>query len=297
MMGLCRSGRLRAAFGVWGRGWGRGVVVVVGWGVGGRFFASRRRHSSPARAPPHPHPHLQPRGVPGPTEYPLIGALAYVLHFHGRVVDCVAHGFWLYGEGATWSAKWPLAPRHFFTACPVNVEHLLKGSFDNYVKGSLFSSNLGSLLGRGIFVVDGGAWKAQRRTASHMFSLNEFRANVMSALVRHGGELREVVARDAGGGGRQVDMQALYFRYTLDTIGDVAFGDSIGSLKRPDVAFAAAFDTAQSIVEKRFLLPGWQVVEHLNGTRATLDAAVGVMDEYAQALITRRRETGDYLCV
>ncbi|RYE83232.1 MAG: cytochrome P450, partial [Methanosarcinales archaeon] len=79
-----------------------------------------------------------------------------------------------------------------------------------------------------------------------------------------------------------------------DSIGDIAFGESIGALKNPDVPFAKAFDMAQYIVEKRFVSPGWQVLEYLNGTRSRLNHALEVMRQSAQRMIDQRRAAGDY---
>lgn len=209
----------------------------------------------------------------------------------------------------TWSAKWLGSPRFIFTADPRVIQHVLRDNFDNYVKGPMVYSNLASLLGHGIFTSDGAQWKAQRRAASHMFSLRQFRETIMTAFLRHAPELTAILDEAAAqpppaskgssralssNGEVEVDMQSLYFRFTLDSIGDIAFGDSIGSLRDAELPFSKAFDLAQSIVEHRFLSPLWQVTELFDGSRRQLNDSVAVLNDYAFDLIKRRRNAGDY---
>lgn len=58
--------------------------------------------------------------------------------------------------------------------------------------------------------------------------------------------------------GAVVDLQALFFRFTLDTTSTFLFGESTYTLKKDQsiggLVFAKAFDTAQDFVVKRFRL-------------------------------------------
>lgn len=266
---------------------------------------------------------------------------------------------------STWTVKWPGSPRYFFLTSPANVEYVLRSNFDNFIKGPVFSNNLVKLLGKGegrvhstcayvilvkssnecllkcmrtcstgtsscgagIFNSDGPQWQVQRKLAAHMFSRREFQENIMDAFHRHGVEL-EAILKAAVESGKPLDMQALFFRFTLvsalssqstlhansltpttqlpttsvctsfstlqDSIGDIAFGHTVGAMRDPNVPFARAFDLAQTIVERRFISPGWQLTELLNGSRSQLNAAVKVMDDYSLDLIVKRRAAGDY---
>lgn len=297
----------------------------------------RAFHFPRLRTPPPQRPNL-----PGPPEYPIVGALAWVSHFRDNLMDGIYVGHelvrrqealpargttlrllawrphqhyspaptppglqWgnLHTAPRTWTAKWPLAPRFYFTADPAVVEHVLKGRFEAYEKGAIVRSAISELLGGGIFTSDGPRWKEQRRIAAHMFSLRQFRETIMEAFTKHAPELVAILdgaatATSSSSGGaaaaqQQIDLQSLFFRFTLDSIGDIAFGDSVGSLGDPDLPFAKAFDAAQSIVEHRFVSPLWQLWERLDGTHAKLQAALGVLHAYAQRLIDARRAAGD----
>ena len=252
-----------------------------------------RTHPSNANRPAIP----QAGSQPGPREWPLIGALPWVLRHRERLLLQALAEFEARGLSTTWSAWWiGGGPRHHFTARPDVVEHVLKARFDNYEKGALFHANLADLLGDGIFTSDGAAWREQRKLLSHMFSRREFQETISEALLRHSDELDALLAR-AGAEAAVLNMQRLFFGFTLDTIAEVAFGDRIGALADPGVPFSAAFDEAQAIVERRFVTPGWDVVERISGARARLRAALRVLDEYCVRLIARRRAAGDSACV
>lgn len=48
-------------------------------------------------------------------------------------------------------------------------------NFSNYVKGPQFNDVMYDLLGHGIFNANGDQWKWQRKTASHIFNVKNFR--------------------------------------------------------------------------------------------------------------------------
>lgn len=86
-------------------------------------------------------------------------------------------------------------PRHVGTIDPRNVEHVLKSrlfislltskrstnflnqiaNFENYIKGPEFHSGMMDLFGDGIFNANGEEWKFQRKTASAIFNVKNFR--------------------------------------------------------------------------------------------------------------------------
>lgn len=85
-------------------------------------------------------------------------------------------------------------PRRIITIHPDNVEHILKrtyqfvklrtrdahatvilDNFENYIKGPEFNAATGDLLGHGIFNANGEQWKYQRKAASFIFNVKNFR--------------------------------------------------------------------------------------------------------------------------
>lgn len=193
----------------------------------------------------------------------------------------------------TFTLKWIGEARYFLVMNEANVKHILQDNFDNYPKGSIFPDNLGDLLGRGIFTSDGPEWKEQRRIGVHMFSAKEFRETILGAFIRHGYELQEILEYHSRTGA-PIDMFNLFHRFTLDSIGEIAFGTSIGSLRDPTVPFATAFDHAQATVEKRFFTPGWKLLRYFMKDERKLSSSIKILNNFCNDLIEQRRKANDY---
>lgn len=108
------------------------------------------------------------------------------------------------------------------------------------------------MFGDGIFTQEGEAWKHSRellrpqllhRQYSDLTIFSEPMDDLLNALPQTGG---------------LVDLQPLFFRFTLDITTAFLFGDSIHSLKSggdtEEQTFASAFDLAQQYVVTRFRL-------------------------------------------
>ena len=108
------------------------------------------------------------------------------------------------------------------------------------------------MFGDGIFTQEGAAWKHSRellrpqlvhRQYENLELFAEPIDDLLNALPQVGGV---------------VNLQPLFFRFTLDITTAFLFGESIHSLESPDAAqentFAGAFDFAQKYVVKRFRL-------------------------------------------
>lgn len=104
-----------------------------------------------------------------------------------------------------------------------------KTDFPNFVKGEPFRACLSDLLLDGIFVVDGESWKRQRKLASRIFSVTNFRSHVQHTVQR---ELETLIqlGDDISAQGAKVNLPDIFFRYTLETFGMMAFGAELGGM-------------------------------------------------------------------
>lgn len=106
------------------------------------------------------------------------------------------------------------------------------------------------LLGDGIFTQDGPAWKHSREMLRPQFARQQYRD--LDILKEHVDDLITCISK----GGRSVDLQPLFFRFTLDTTTAFLFGESTYSLRAnltgEDLDFAANFDIAQDYVVQRY---------------------------------------------
>eukprot|EP01088_Endostelium_zonatum_P001803 TRINITY_DN1215_c0_g2_i1.p1 TRINITY_DN1215_c0_g2~~TRINITY_DN1215_c0_g2_i1.p1 ORF type:complete len:497 (+),score=75.59 TRINITY_DN1215_c0_g2_i1:188-1492(+) len=165
---------------------------------------------------------------------------------------------------------------------PKNVSYILQENFKNYVKGPFIHDPLEELLGEGIFTVDGERWKKQRKTASHLFKVKELKL-MADVFVEHGNELVQILKNNQD---QLVDLQDLFSRLTLDSIGQIAFGTPIGSLHKP-VAFSHAFNTAQLESEDRFINFWWKATRGFN---TKMKQAMKTIDEFAYSIIAQTRK-------
>eukprot|EP01018_Ginkgo_biloba_P035401 Gb_16936 [translate_table: standard] len=242
-----------------------------------------------------PPPTTIPRTVYGPKSYPIVGSLFSFWWNRRRQIEWVT-------EMLRQSPTQTIVVERLggittvFTANPSNVQHILKTRFHNYPKGEPFTAILHDLLGRGIFNADGDSWKFQRKVASYEFSSRSLR-NFTLDVVR--GEVADrllPLLRTASERGSVVDMQDILQRFAFDNICKVAFGIDPAYLDTslPVSELAQAFDLATALSAQRSADPislVWKVKSMLNiGSEKRLSEAVGVVHEFAEDVIRRRRE-------
>jgi len=177
-----------------------------------------------------------------------------------------------------------------------NVEYMLKRNFDNYPKGEAPLAVLHELLGGGIFNTDGLSWLAQRKTASQMFTAKKFSSHIWHVVEKNTAKVVQLLEASEG---QQVDIFNIMNRFTLDSIGEIGFGASVGSLEKPDSPFLKSFDEAQRISFKRFILPGWWLFRLLGiGPEKESRRHFAALKEYSSRIVEELRgnldsEAGD----
>ncbi|MCJ1388136.1 hypothetical protein MMC18_000981 [Xylographa bjoerkii] len=133
---------------------------------------------------------------------------------------------------------------------PVNLEAILSSKFNDFGFG-LRRHIFFPLLGDGIFTQEGAAWKRSRELLRPQFYREQYRD--LGVFEEHVDDLISSIPRK-----EPIDLQQLFFRFTLDTSTAILFGRSVFSLKlnslRDSTKFGKDFDTAQDFVVKRFRL-------------------------------------------
>ncbi|KAI8925019.1 cytochrome P450 [Entophlyctis helioformis] len=193
---------------------------------------------------------------------PVIGGLLAVLKNLHVIIDyvveeCKENGW------KTFVLSTPFSPTAYVFVDPASIEVILKSQFDNFVKGSYFSERTHILLGDGIFNADGHSWLVQRKTASNIFNTRQFRLFTETVFADEMDVFVDRLASSAESA-KPVDLHDLFFRYTMDSFGAIAFGISIDSMKRDNVPFADAFDRIQGVIAYRFIQPLWWIEEPLS---------------------------------
>ncbi|KAL6843058.1 hypothetical protein ACP4OV_027132 [Aristida adscensionis] len=243
------------------------------------FLRLRRRRGKPRSTTAHcPHPN------------PILGNTLEFIRNRRRFFDWYADLLRAAPSGAI-EAWGPFGSGHAMTtACPEDVDHLLRAGFANYVKGSRLRDAAAELIGDGLFAADGRVWSLQRKLASYAFSSRSLRRFADDVLQVHLQRRLLPFLDAAAAAGEAVDLQDALRRFAFDAICHVSFGVESSALVGPrHEALFAAFDTALEISFVRALTPStWvrRLTKLLNaGNSRRLREAVDVIDAYAMSVV------------
>ena len=151
---------------------------------------------------------------------------------------------WLFSHSTPKSptVEIPLGGQRFiFTAQPENIKAILATQFSDYGKGEPFHKDWQDFLGDSIFTTDGDLWHGSRQLIRPQFVKS--RVSDLELFETHVQQLIGLM----GGQGQEVDVDALFYRFTLDTAMDILLGHSIDNLGNPQNEFAEAFGEVQRV--------------------------------------------------
>eukprot|EP01061_Rhynchopus_euleeides_P009908 TRINITY_DN19236_c0_g1_i1.p1 TRINITY_DN19236_c0_g1~~TRINITY_DN19236_c0_g1_i1.p1 ORF type:complete len:545 (+),score=236.46 TRINITY_DN19236_c0_g1_i1:84-1718(+) len=181
---------------------------------------------------------------------------------------------------------------------PAHIEHVLDKAFLKYEKGPKFHKIFEDALGDGIFNSDGDGWKQQRRTAAHLFTSWQLENRMAEVFQRRSHQVCDILREAVKTRGGEVDLQDLMYRYTFDTIYEIAFGKAVNSLgsNPKDVEFQRAFDSMQENAAYRFFNPDfwWQMKKRFNlGCEGRNNKSIDIMRDYVREVLQERRTGGE----
>ncbi|KAI8150427.1 cytochrome P450 [Fennellomyces sp. T-0311] len=225
---------------------------------------------------------------------PLFGNLFAQIANKDRIIDYTLDHFDKFNTMTMYGSALGLPPL-ILTINPDNVEHVLKNNFSNYVKGSYFVSSINDLFGHGIFAANGEQWRYQRKAASLIFNVSNFRDHFTEVFVKEIDVLSKCVLDKKAETGEPIDFQDMVYKFTLESFVFLGFGKTLDIItSKDDVPFAASFDTLQRNCFKRLVDPLTDFRETLKPIlhpgQTTIKDHVKVVDGFAYALIEERKE-------
>ncbi|GAA6032203.1 hypothetical protein JCM8097_007123 [Rhodosporidiobolus ruineniae] len=262
------------------------VLLVAAWALN---FVWRYRHGNAIGT------NYRPDLWSPPGERFLVGHLPVLLKNKGRFLE-----LW-----TTWLADCPpgrtisiTLPFRRLVNCsnPTALEYIQRGNFDNFVKGQTMYERLATVLGDGIFTVDGATWHQQRKVTSKVFTPTLFRTAVSSSVSDNLVKLSATLDRHAERSD-EFSLDDLFFRYTLSAFSDFSFSTDVHALSadgetNEPVPFCSAFDTAQIELERRFTNPFWKLSERWDGTGKVMRDANKTIDQFVYGIIDQREAEG-----
>ncbi|KAG0346993.1 hypothetical protein BG004_000343 [Podila humilis] len=230
--------------------------------------------------------------IPGPRGLPLLGNVIDVLRIPRN--QLTQHNVKMHRKyGSVWTYTVPKIGRIIRFNDPDILEHVLKTNFWAYEKGAMLGDTVRDLLGHGIFAVDGHQWKWQRKMASHVFTVKAFRTYTSEVFLEEGQKVLDYLDQIAEGG-QVVDLQEVFYKFTLDSFGQVSFGQTFGCLDDPEkeIEFASAFDRMNTAVFKRLFDASWRVREYVTGLNKQIENDKTIVQDFARSIIRKRRAEG-----
>eukprot|EP01125_Pyxidicula_operculata_P019535 TRINITY_DN709_c0_g4_i1.p1 TRINITY_DN709_c0_g4~~TRINITY_DN709_c0_g4_i1.p1 ORF type:complete len:505 (-),score=131.09 TRINITY_DN709_c0_g4_i1:162-1676(-) len=227
--------------------------------------------------------------VPG-LNNPLKSAFLSILS-RNDIISFFGSCFKQYGQ--TFQFVTPFIGRSLFTTSPENVDYIVNNlsKYKRMVdskRDSLQWRLSKYLIGQGIFLSDDLAWKLQRTAATPMFSRKSLENNMLPTFIRHGHELVSFL-KTFEKHNESVDAQDVFMRLTMDTFGEIAFGEQFGTLheysnKKNNESFSFQFDSAQKRMFLFFMIPISAVFD-----KQSFFGNVKNVNKYIYDLISKKR--------
>ncbi|CAO1605215.1 hypothetical protein XANCAGTX0491_008738 [Xanthoria calcicola] len=172
----------------------------------------------------------------------------------------------------------------YTTYDPPNVEAILSSKFDDYYLGTRRGAMF-PFIGEGIFTQDGGAWRMSRELLrrpflkTHYQDLRGFREPIENCLSK-------ISTRDG-----VVDLQPLFFQFTLATTTALIFGQPVESSEDEEQdSFARSFDHASWITTLRSRLTDLYWIYNPSHYRA----ACKTIKNFADGFVSRALSANDH---
>lgn len=224
------------------------------------------------------------------TTLPIVhNTFDLVFRYPGRIYDFVLDETRKLG-GGMWRIQVMGRPVTIVLTSPEAFEHVLKTKFDDFGKGEINYTTLFDVLGNGIFAVDGVRWLHQRKTASHLFSLQMMRGTMELAVKQYTELLIDRLA-EISGRDEVVNIKRLLDLFTMDVFTKIGFGVDLQGLvsnKNPEIL--DAFERASKHLLSRFQAPmwAWRLRKWLGvGKEKQMAKDVKVINDFIFSIIAR----------
>ncbi|KUJ19721.1 n-alkane-inducible cytochrome P450 [Mollisia scopiformis] len=142
--------------------------------------------------------------------------------------------------GSTFTAKHLHYPT-IHTTEPENIKHILATAFDDFKFSSFRVNAMIPLFGKGIFTSDGARWSHSRAVLRPSFARHNM-TDHLPFMESHVDQLIKAIPKD----GSVVDLQKLFFAFTMDTATEFLFGHSVHTLYNMQLGNDAVADDSDA---------------------------------------------------
>ncbi|CAI5728397.1 unnamed protein product [Peronospora destructor] len=181
--------------------------------------------------------------------------------------------------------------------CSEAFEDVLKTQFDAFDKSPNVSEAMYDVLGHGIFAVNGPLWQHQRKTASHLFSVQMLQYAMEVVVPEKSKELvkrLDEMCQKENEAERVVSMKRLLDLYTMDIFAKVGFGVDLHGVKfNQNTEPLDAFERMSVRILERIQQPMWvwKLLRWLDaGSEKKLVKDIKVLNDFVYGVIFRSIE-------
>ncbi|MCJ1311554.1 hypothetical protein MMC25_005227 [Agyrium rufum] len=175
----------------------------------------------------------------------------------------------------------------YFTTDPQNVEAVLSIHFEDWGLGTR-REGLFPQLGEGIFTQDGIPWRHSREVLRRQFVRIQYQnLKVFDVHISH------LIAKISSAKGDTIDLQPLFFEFTLATTTHLLFGEAIDYLEEATQAqFAETFDYASDVSAIRLRLAEFHWLYNTKRFRAACAAVKLYADQFVARALKDQKDNG-----
>jgi len=172
---------------------------------------------------------------------------------------------------------------------PENIKTVLSLKFNDYGIGKR-EETFGELLGKGIFTTDGELWAHSRAMIRPNFTRDQVAD--LAAFERHVQALFKVIPE-----GATIDLQDLFFLFTIDSATEFLLGRSTNTLEArltkegaKEEQFAIAFNKAQHYIANRDRLSFLRYIIRDRESEAAVRQCHEFVDQYVEEAVAYRQK-------
>ncbi|ETO71131.1 hypothetical protein F444_12495 [Phytophthora nicotianae P1976] len=206
------------------------IVVYVGWNVASSVVARRAVNKV-----------LADQVIYEPPSLPVLGHTLELANNKDHLHDWFTENLWLQVDD--------------------QIEEVFKTHVNIFEKGPDIREIGYDFFGEGIVGVDGEKWRQQRRTASHLFSMNMLKDKMDAVVIEKSLQLRDVLAECARLN-KPVSMKSLLSKLSSDVFTKIGFGVDLNGLGgdvdvEMEHSFIKAVETFGYVFQSRLQSPMW----------------------------------------
>eukprot|EP00457_Paulinella_chromatophora_P004203 gb/GEZN01004213.1/.p1 GENE.gb/GEZN01004213.1/~~gb/GEZN01004213.1/.p1 ORF type:complete len:531 (+),score=37.79 gb/GEZN01004213.1/:65-1657(+) len=190
---------------------------------------------------------------------------------------------------------WPSFHNFIYSINPATAEYVLKTNFQNYRLPKYRVDLFSELFGEGIFASNGPQWRLHRKAASHIVTTRQLQDFMTKVFVRHATVALCNKIAQYEQQGVVVDLQELFFRFTMDCFSEIAFGEDLKTVQsygsHDDGGFALFFDRSQYNLTRRIFTPWWSFNRFLGlGDEPTINKDISALNQFVDRIVQRRKK-------